>query len=437
MELKSFLLRVLQDKGYIHQCTDLEGLDALAESGHITAYVGFDATADSLHVGSLVSLMMLRLLKMAGGTPIALLGTGTTKIGDPSDKNVQRPMLSDEQIRANVEGIKKSIEPLLFPKANTPLPNRAKMIENGDWLNGNDFLEFMRKVGPHFTVNRMLTMEFVRNRLENQLPLTMLEFNYMILQAYDFVELHQRENCVLQMGGSDQWGNIVNGIELGRRMHGAQLFGLTTPLITTSSGTKMGKTGEGKTIWLNAEKTSVYEYFQFWRNVDDADVFRFLLLFTDLMPIHVDAFRELVAKDPAAINVAKEALALEATKILHGEWAAKTALETSRAAFAGEGDSTEGLPSMPFTAGMTVFDAVLGLGLATSKNEVRRLCTQGGIKINGTMLLAPSGTDDPVAVTGDTVLDQNNVEDGMIRVSVGKKKRGIINVNHAVENATV
>jgi tyrosyl-tRNA synthetase len=419
-ELKSEFLSTLKDRGYIHQCTDLTGLDRLCMEGPITAYVGFDATADSLHVGNLVSLMMLRILHKSGGTPIALIGTGTTKIGDPSDKNTQRPMLTEAEILSNSDGFFYAFDRILgrLECAGQAIEYRTKIVENGKWLDGLNYLDFMREVGPHFTINRMIGMEFVRNRLENQLPLTLLEFNYMILQSYDFVELSKRHGCRLQMGGSDQWGNIVNGIDLARRLTGVDLFGLTTNLITTSSGEKMGKTGEGKTIWLNAKKTSPYDYFQFWRNVEDDDVFRFLLLFTDITPDELDALEADYEKSLGyTINHCKEVLAISATTIMHGHDAAQNALEASRGAFGGDGGNLDALPSIPFTDGMTVTDAAMALGFAASKNEVRRLAEQNGLRLN-----------DVTIRSGLMVLTSANFVGSFLKISVGKKKHGLVKI---------
>jgi tyrosyl-tRNA synthetase len=323
MTFQSSLLRLLDERGYIHQATDAAGLDALASRDVVAGYIGFDATAPSLHVGSLVQIMMLRRMQQAGHRPIVLMGGGTTKIGDPSGKDESRKLLSHEEIQANIASIRKVFEHFLTFGDG---PTDAIMVDNADWLDRLAYIDLLRTIGPHFTVNRMLTFDSVKLRLDREQPLTFLEFNYMILQAYDFRELSLRHGCRLQLGGSDQWGNIVNGVDLARRMDGAELFGITTPLVTTADGAKMGKTASGA-VWLNDNQLSAYDYWQFWRNTADADVIRFLKLFTDLPLERVD---ELAKLEGQAINEAKIVLANEATAMLHGRKAAEAAAETAR-----------------------------------------------------------------------------------------------------------
>src|SRR5277367_4034205 len=340
----SDFLRSLSERGYLHQITDAAGLDARANSGVISAYIGFDATADSLHIGSLVQIMLLRRLQQAGHRPIVLMGGGTTKIGDPSGREETRQLLTEEQINRNIESIREIFSRFLSFDAG---PSGAVMVNNDDWLSELQYIPFLRDIGRHFTINRMLTMDSVRLRLEREQPLTFLEFNYMILQGYDFVELFKRYGCTLQMGGSDQWGNIVQGVELGRRLADAQLFGLTSPLITTSSGAKMGKTASGA-VWLNPARLSPYDYWQFWRNTEDADVGRFLRIFTDLPRAEIARLESLQG---AQINAAKQVLAGEATRLCHGDAAA--AEVAARAAHAFAGDVAEGLPTFTLTSGAT------------------------------------------------------------------------------------
>ena len=322
---RSDLVRILIERGHVYQATDLEGLDAAALKGPISAYIGFDATAPSLHVGSLVQIMTLRRLQQTGHRPIVLMGGGTTKVGDPSDKASQRPLLTDEAIAANLAGIRRAFSPFLAFGAG---PTDAVWVNNADWLEKLGYIEFLRDYGVHFTINKMLALEFVRNRIENELPLTFLEFNYMLMQAADFLELNRRHGCTLQFGGSEQWGNIVNGIDLIRRTEAREAFGVTAPLVTTASGAKMGKTVDGA-VWLNADLLSPYDYWQFWRNTEDADVGRFLRLFTDLP---LDEIVRLESLGGAEINEAKKVLANEATTLLHGA-AAAAAAEASRSAF--------------------------------------------------------------------------------------------------------
>jgi tyrosyl-tRNA synthetase len=399
---QSDLLRVLDERGYIHQVTDAEGLDALALQQVVPGYIGFDATAPSLHVGSLVQIMMLRRLQQAGHKPIVVMGGGTTKIGDPSGKDESRKLLSAETIQANIASIRRIFEHFLTFGDG---PTDAVMVDNADWLDALDYIPFLRDVGPHFTINRMLTFDSVRLRLEREQPLTFLEFNYMILQAYDFLELSRRAGCRLQLGGSDQWGNIVNGIELARRIDGTQLYGLTTPLLTTADGGKMGKTAAGA-VWLNPDQLSPYDYWQYWRNTQDADVGKFLRRFTDLP---LDEVERLERLEGSEINVAKKILADEATTLAHGDAAAQAAAETARKTFE-EGAAGEALPTLKVAGQIGLVDALVGLGLAASKNEARRLITQGGARVDGEV----AGEDAAVAVTSE------------VRISAGKKKHGIL-----------
>jgi len=373
-EYRSDLMKTLTERGFLYQCTDESGLDTAAAEGCVTGYIGFDCTAPSLHVGSLVQIMMLRHLQRAGGRPIVLLGGGTTKIGDPSDKDKSRPILTNELIETNKNGIKQVFSKFL----DFDGPNGAIMADNSDWLDGLGYIEFLRDVGKLFTVNRMVTMETVKRRLENEQPMTFLEFNYPLLQSYDFVELYRRFGCTLQLGGSDQWGNITSGIDLSRRMAEAECYGFTTPLITTASGGKMGKTADGA-VWLNADPAfgenhvrSPYEYWQFWRNTDDADVGRFLKLFTDLP---LDEIAALEALQGADINKAKIHLANETTTMLHGADAAAKAEATATQTFE-KGMAAAGLPTFDISEaeldGMGILSAAVTAGLATSNGEARR-----------------------------------------------------------------
>ncbi len=406
---KADFLRSLSERGYIHQITDAAGLDARANSGVISAYIGFDATADSLHIGSLVQIMLLRRLQQAGHRPIVLMGGGTTKIGDPSGREESRQLLTEEQINRNIESIREIFSRFLSFDAG---PSGAVMVNNDDWLGELQYIPFLRDVGRHFTINRMLTMDSVRLRLEREQPLTFLEFNYMILQGYDFVELFKRYGCTLQMGGSDQWGNIVQGVELGRRLADAQLFGLTSPLITTSSGTKMGKTASGA-VWLKASRLSPYDYWQFWRNAEDGDVGRFLRMFTD---VPLDEISRLEQLKDAEINVAKEILATEATRLCHGDKCALDAAATAARAFAG--DSAEGLPTFHLKSGepVLVIDVAVALKMAASKSEARRLVDQGGVRIN----------DQPVRTSNASISEADLDASGTARLTVGKKRHGLI-----------
>ena len=406
---KADFLRVLSERGYIHQITDGPQLDARSSSDVISGYIGFDATADSLHIGSLVQIMLLRRLQQAGHRPIVLMGGGTTKVGDPSGRDETRQLLTPAQIDANIASIRECFGRFLrFDDS----PSGAVMANNDDWLSGLQYIAFLRDVGRHFTINRMLTMDSVRMRLEREQPLTFLEFNYMIMQGYDFVELNRRYNVTLQMGGSDQWGNIVQGVELGRRMNDVQLFGLTTPLMTTSSGAKMGKTAAGA-VWLNPKRLPTYDYWQFWRNTEDADVGRFLRLFTDLPLEEIARLEQL--KD-AEINTAKSILATEATRLCHGDAAAQEAAATAASAFSGA--AAEGLPTFTLNTGepVLIIDVAIALGMASSKGEARRLIDQGGIKLN----------DQTVKGATARVSAADLDSSGTARLTVGKKRHGLI-----------
>lgn len=407
---KSDFLRVMIERGHLNQCTDLEALDAAACKGVISGYIGYDATAESLHVGNMASIMMLRRLQQTGHKPIVLMGGGTSKVGDPSDKTGLRQMMTNERINNNIASIKTSFSSYLtFGNG----PTEAIMVNNADWLDKLGYIEFLREIGVHFTINRMINFDFVKRRLEQELPLTFLEFNYMIMQGYDFAELYKRHKCTLQMGGSDQWGNIVGGVELGRRLHDAGLYGLTTPLIMTSSGIKMGKTVNGA-VWLRADKLSPYDFWQFWRNTEDADVGRFLKLFTDLP---LDEIARLEKLQGAEINDAKKILANEATKMCHGDKAAQDAAETARATFESHGMGTD-LPVYVLTRGTAplVLDVVVKLGFASSKGEARRLVEGGGLRLN----------DKAVTAITATVSEADLGPDGTARLSAGKKRHAIV-----------
>jgi tyrosyl-tRNA synthetase len=406
-------IQILKDRGYLHQISDEEGLKAAAAKGILTAYIGYDCTAPSLHVGNLISIMMLRVFQRAGHKPIVLVGGGTTKVGDPSGKDESRKLLSQEDIDANKASIK-----IAFTKFLTfgDGPTDAILVDNDEWLKNLHYIEFLREYGRHFTINRMLTFDSVKLRLEREQPLTFLEFNYMLLQAYDFLELARRYNCVLQMGGSDQWGNIINGIELARRADGRELFALTTGLLTTSSGAKMGKSVKGA-VWLNADMLSPYDYWQFWRNTEDGDVGRFLRLFTD-MPLPEIA--KLEALQGSDINEAKKVLATEVTALLHGREAAEAAAETARRAFE-EGASAEGLPTVEVSKqdlekGIGILNASTLAGLVASTSDARRQIKGGALRVNG------------VAVSGEratiTLKDLN--QDGVIKLSLGKKRHVLL-----------
>jgi tyrosyl-tRNA synthetase len=376
---RSDLVRTLMERGHIYQATDLAGLDAAALEGPLSAYIGFDATAPSLHVGSLVQIMTLRRLQQTGHRPIVLMGGGTTKVGDPSDKSAQRPMLTDTDIETNLAGIKKAFAPFLrFGEG----PTDAIMVNNAEWLDKLGYIEFLRDYGVHFTINKMLTLEFVKTRIDNELPLTFLEFNYMLMQSADFLELNRRHNCTLQFGGSEQWGNIVNGIDLIRRIQGRAAYGVTAPLVTTASGVKMGKTVAGA-VWLNAEMRAPYDYWQFWRNTEDADVARFLRLFTDLP---LDEVARLSALSGAEINEAKKILADEATALLHGPEAARTAAAAAKAAFE-EGRLSADLPTLEISAidlkTMSNTALMVAAGFAQSNGDARRQIAGGAFRIDG------------------------------------------------------
>ncbi|MFL5116923.1 MAG: tyrosine--tRNA ligase [Microvirga sp.] len=412
---QSDFMRVLTERGFVHQCSDPDGLDERAKAGGLTGYIGFDCTAPSLHVGSLVQIMMLFWLQQTGGKPIALMGGGTTRVGDPSGKDESRKLLTVEQIEENKQGIKTVFSRFLrFGDG----PEDAIMPDNADWLTKLNYIEFLRDVGRHFSVNRMLSMESVKLRLDRDQELSFIEFNYMILQAYDFVELSRRYACVLQMGGSDQWGNIVNGIDLGRRMGTPQLYALTTPLITTGSGAKMGKTAAGA-IWLNPDMLSPYDYWQFWRNTEDADVGRFLRLFTTLTLAEI---ARLEALDGSEINEAKKVLATEATALLHGREAAAAAAETARKTFE-EGALAESLPTVPVPR--AVLEAGLGVltafgpeyaKLVLSTSEARRQVKGGGLRVN----------DRPVTDERSVLRSSDLTPEGVIKLSFGRKRHVLL-----------
>jgi tyrosyl-tRNA synthetase len=397
-------MRLLDERGYIHQVTEPAAFDALAEKEIVSAYVGFDATAPSLHVGNLVSIMLLRRLQQAGHRPIVLMGGGTTKVGDPSGKDEGRKLLTNETIDANIASIRRVFERFLTFGDG---PADAIMVNNADWLDTLSYIPFLRDVGRHFTINRMLTFDSVKLRLDREQPLTFLEFNYMILQAYDFLELSRRDGCRAQFGGSDQWGNIVNGIELGRRIDGAELFGVTTPLITTADGAKMGKTAQGA-VWLSDELLSPYDYWQFWRNTQDADVGRFLKLFTDLP---LDEIARLESLPGAEINQAKIVLATEATAMLHGRGAADAAKETAHETFAG-GGAGEDLPTLSIGDGMSIAHALTALGFTPSNKEAKRKIAEGAVRLDDVtvndpgLLLTPAGEP--------------------MKLSLGKKRHGLL-----------
>ena len=410
---KSDFLNVLASRGFIHQVSEPEALDALARSSTITAYIGFDCTAPSLHVGSLLPIMMLYWMQQTGHCPIALMGGGTTRVGDPSGKDESRRLLTDELINENLKGIRAVFAKFLkFEDAG----GNAIMANNADWLNTLNYIDFLRDVGRHFSVNRMLAFDSVKLRLERQQELSFLEFNYMILQAYDFVELYRRHGCVLQMGGSDQWGNIISGIDLGRRLHNAQLFALTSPLITTSSGAKMGKTAAGA-VWLNPDQVSPYEYWQYWRNTEDADVARFLKLFTVLPLKEID---RLAALQGGEINAAKKALATEATSLVHGRAAAEEAAATARATFEegglGANLPTVEVPRAEFKAGISVLSAFVRAGLAASNGEVRRAIANNAIMVNDARVTSEKATIGEADVTAD----------GVVKLSLGRKRHVLL-----------
>jgi tyrosyl-tRNA synthetase len=411
LKYHSDLLNVLTERGFVHQCTDLEALDRLAARASVVGYIGFDATARSLHVGSLIQIMLLYWLQTTGHRPIVLMGGGTTKVGDPTGKDAQRALLSDADIRANIDSIKGVFAQFLHFGSG---PGDAVIVDNDEWLSKLGYVEFLRDYGTQFTINRMLTFDSVKLRLERESPMTFLEFNYMLMQAYDFHALNRRYGCQLQMGGSDQWGNIVNGVELCRRKDGAEVFGLTTPLLTTASGRKMGKTESGA-VWLNADLFSAYDYWQHWRNVEDADVPVLLARFTRLPMSEV---RRLAALGGAEINEAKKVLATEATGWLRGDAAASAAAETARQTFE-EGGAAAGLPSVTVSeaqlaAGLSLLDVLLNLKLISSKGEGRRHLAARAVRIND----APATAERPLINT--------DLVDGSIKLSVGKKRHGIV-----------
>ena len=410
---KSDFLRTLTERGFIHQTSHEAELDAAAMRPGFTAYIGFDATATSLHVGSLVQIMLLRWLQKTGGRPIALMGGGTTKVGDPSGKDDARKLLSNEDINRNLDGIKAAFAKFLkFGNG----PSDAIMANNDDWLSRLNYIDFLRDYGRHFSVNRMLTMDSVKMRLEREQPLSFLEFNYMILQAYDFLELNRRHGCALQMGGSDQWGNIVNGVELVRRVDAKEAFALTTPLLTTASGAKMGKTAAGA-VWLNADLLAPYEYWQYWRNTEDADVGRFLKLFTELP---MDEIARLSGLGGAEINEAKKVLASEATAMLHGRQAAGDAAAAAKTTFE-QGGLATGLPTVKvpaaeLSAGIGVLTAFVTAGLVASTSEARRQIKAGGLRVNDAAV-----TDEKAMVLASDVTPE-----GVVKLSLGKKKHVLL-----------
>ena len=410
---KSDFLNVLASRGFINQVSEPEALDALALKSTITAYIGFDCTAPSLHVGSLLPIMMLHWLQQTGHRPIALMGGGTTRVGDPSGKDESRRLLTDDIINDNLKSIREIFSRFLrFGDGK----GDAVMANNADWLNTLNYIDFLRDIGRHFSINRMLAFDSVKLRLERQQELSFLEFNYMILQAYDFVELYRRYGCVLQMGGSDQWGNIINGIDLGRRLHQAQFFALTSPLLTTSSGAKMGKTAAGA-VWLNATQVSPYEYWQYWRNTEDADVARFLKLFT-VLPL--DEIERLAALKDAEINEAKKVLATEATALVHGRPAAEEAASTARTTFE-EGGLGANLPTVSISrgeleAGISTATTIVRAGLAISNGEARRAIANNAVMINDVRVTSATGMTTAADITAS----------GVIKVSLGRKRHVLL-----------
>ncbi|MDG1273487.1 MAG: tyrosine--tRNA ligase [Alphaproteobacteria bacterium] len=413
---KSQFIRLMSDRKFIHQITDENELDALMARNRITAYIGFDCTADSLHVGSLVQIMMLRHLQKCGHRPIVLMGGGTTKVGDPSGKDDARQLLNDEDIKNNKESIRKIFEKyLIFGDG----PTDALMVDNDEWLSSLEYVKFLREYGRHFSVNRMLSFDSVKLRLDREQPLSFLEFNYMILQAYDFLELQRRHHCLLQMGGSDQWGNIINGVELARRVDQKSIFGLTTPLVTTASGEKMGKSASGA-IWLNADRLSPYEFWQFWRNTEDGDVGKFLRLFTE---ISLDEIKKLELLEGSELNDAKKILASEVTKLCHGCIASESAANTAQKIFE-EGLLGEDLPSISITSkeleeGLWVLEAMRKAELIKSNGEGRRLISNGGARLNNVVI-----TDPDLKIS---IIDAN--ADGIVKLSSGKKRHVLLRVN--------
>ena len=411
----SDFLRRARARGYISNCTNFNELDALASTSTITAYIGFDATASSLHVGSLMPIMLLRLLQKTGHKPIVLIGGGTTKVGDPSGKDDTRKLLTEEDIHSNISNMKGIFKRFL---SFGEKPTDAVFVNNSDWLENLQYIPFLRDIGRYFSVNKMLSMDSVKLRLERQQPLSFLEFNYMIMQAYDFIELSRRYNCRLQMGGSDQWGNIVGGIELGRRLEKVGLFGLTTHLISTASGAKMGKTAEGA-VWLNEDQLPPYDYWQFWRNTEDADVGRFMRLFTELPDTEITMYEELRGTE---INEAKMVLANEATALCHGQSAAIAASKTAHKTFA-EGGTGDDLPSLiinknELSNGMPAFLLLTKLGLSRSNSEARRLIKSGGARVNDKKIIHE--------LANVTAEDINR--EGIVKISVGKKRHAILQI---------
>jgi len=413
--MNSDFIAIMTERGFLHQCTDIDAFRQKLAAGTVTCYTGYDATARSLHVGSLLSIMMMRWFQKCGHKPIVLMGGGTTKVGDPSGKDESRKMLTAQDIDNNIAGIRKVFEKFLsFGNGKTD----AVMVNNADWLEKLNYIDFLRDYGTHFTINRMMAFDSVKTRLEREQPLTFLEFNYMILQAYDFLELNRQYGCVVQFGGSDQWGNIVNGIELARRIDRAELYGFTTPLLTTASGAKMGKTAAGA-VWLNEDMLNAYDYYQFWRNTEDADVGRMLKYYTELP---MDEIARLEALKGTEINEAKKILAFEATQMCHGRQAATEAAETARKTFE-EGASAEGLPTLTLsrrqlTEGIPAFVLFKDAGLATSGGEARRLIAGGGARVNDVKV-----EDDQQIIS---IADLN--DDQAVKLSAGKKKHALVTV---------
>ena len=413
---ESQFMQLMHDRNFIHQVTDEAELDAMMDRGRVTAYIGFDCTADSLHVGSLVQIMMLRHLQKCGHRPIVLMGGGTTKVGDPSGKDDARQLLSDENIKHNKESIRKIFEKyLVFGDG----PTDALMVDNDEWLSNLEYVRFLREYGRHFSVNRMLSFDSVKLRLDREQPLSFLEFNYMILQAYDFLELQRRHNCILQMGGSDQWGNIINGVELVRRVDQKSIFGLTTPLVTTASGEKMGKSASGA-IWLNSDRLSPYEFWQFWRNTEDGDVGRFLRLFTD---IPLDEIAKLEMLKGSELNEAKKILASEITKLCHGLNASESAASTAQKIFE-EGLLGADLPTIlidtkQLEQGLWIIEALKQAEFIKSNGEGRRLINNGGVRLN----------DVVVENEGQKILISDANSDGVIKLSSGKKRHALLKAN--------
>ena len=413
---ESQFMQLMHDRNFIHQVTDETELDAMMDCGRVTAYIGFDCTADSLHVGSLVQIMMLRHLQKCGHRPIVLMGGGTTKVGDPSGKDDARQLLNDENIKHNKEGIRKIFEKyLVFGDG----PTDALMVDNDEWLSNLEYIRFLREYGRHFSVNRMLSFDSVKLRLDREQPLSFLEFNYMILQAYDFLELQRRHNCILQMGGSDQWGNIINGVELVRRVDQKSIFGLTTPLVTTASGEKMGKSASGA-IWLNSDRLSPYEFWQFWRNTEDGDVGRFLRLFTE---IPLDEIAKLEMLKGSELNEAKKILASEITKLCHGLNASESAASTAQKIFE-EGLLGADLPTIlidtkQLEQGLWIIEALKQAEFIKSNGEGRRLINNGGVRLNDVVVVDP---DQKILIS-----DANS--DGVIKLSSGKKRHALLKAN--------